>query len=134
DTAKGISFASGFYWDQTDQSREFSKRFYEKMNAMPTKEQAGVYASVLHYLTSIKEANGDDGEAVAAKMRELPIDQFGRRGVIRTDGRAVYDLSLFRVKAPEDSKYPWDYYEEVKVIASADAFQDPATNGCYLNK
>jgi hypothetical protein len=35
-----------------------------------------------------------------------------------------------RVKAPGDSKYPWDYIEVVAKIAAAEAFRPPGAGGC----
>ena len=39
--AQGMSFATAFYWDRTPESREFGKRFYERMKKMPSMIQAG---------------------------------------------------------------------------------------------
>jgi len=132
--AKGISFVSGFYWDQNDETRKFAERFYDKMNAMPTKEQAGTYGAVLAYLRAVEAARTDDGEAVSKKLREMPIDYFGQTGTIRPDGRFVYDVALYKAKSPGESKRPWDYYQQVAVIDGGTAFMAPADNGCYLNK
>jgi branched-chain amino acid transport system substrate-binding protein len=41
---------------------------------MPTMIQAGVYASVLHYLKAVEEAGTKDAEAVMAAMKEMPTD------------------------------------------------------------
>jgi hypothetical protein len=55
---------------------------------------------------------------VAAKMRETPVeDFFGRHGRLREDGLMVHDLPLMQVKKPEDSKYPWDYYQLLTTIS-----------------
>ena len=50
--------------------------------------------------------------AVVAKMKEIPTDDpaFGK-GRLREDGRKIHDMHLFEVKAPEESKKPWDYYK-----------------------
>ena len=34
----------------------------------------------------------------------------------------MYDLSLYRVKAPASSRGNWDYYEEIGSIPAAEAF------------
>ncbi len=39
-TAQGISFIEGFYWDFNDETRAFAKRFQERRKAMPTSLQA----------------------------------------------------------------------------------------------
>jgi branched-chain amino acid transport system substrate-binding protein len=41
--AQGLSFISGYYWDKDDETRAWSRRFFERRRAMPTMSQAGVY-------------------------------------------------------------------------------------------
>ena len=60
---------TGFYWDQDEQTRGFSRRYFERMKKMPTMMQAAVYSAVLHYLKAIKAAGTDDAQAVMAKIR-----------------------------------------------------------------
>ena len=65
---------------------------------------AGTYGAVTHYLKAVAAAGTDDGGAVAAKMKEMPVDDFMTKGgVIRADGRLVRDMYLFQVKAPSES-------------------------------
>jgi branched-chain amino acid transport system substrate-binding protein len=134
--AQGLVLTTGFYWDRTEETRAFGKRFYAKMNAMPTMAQAGAYSAVLHYLKAIDAAGSDEAMAVMAKMRELPInDFFAKDGRIREDGRMVHDLYLVEVKAPAESKYPWDYFKIIKTIPGDQAFRPLAEGGCpYLKK
>src|SRR3546814_5952075 len=75
----------------------------------PNAIQAGVYASVLHYLRAVAAIKqSSDGKAVVNEMKKLPTDDplFGQ-GIIRADGRKVHDMSLFDVKKPSESKSPW---------------------------
>ena len=74
--AQGLLLTTSFYWDMDDKTREWSKRYFAKMNRMPTMWQAGVYSSVTHYLNAVKETGTDDPLKVAAKMREKPIEVF----------------------------------------------------------
>jgi branched-chain amino acid transport system substrate-binding protein len=37
----------------------------------------------------------------------------------------VHDLMLVRVKTPEESKYPWDYFTILAHISGQDAFGPP---------
>jgi branched-chain amino acid transport system substrate-binding protein len=135
-TTKGMVLTTGFYWDRNDETRAFGKRFFAKMNAMPTMVQAGAYSAVTHYLKAIEAAGSDDALTVMAKMRELPInDFFAKNGRIREDGRMVHDMYLVQVKAPEESKYPWDYFKVLKTIPGDQAFRPVAEGGCpYLKK
>lgn len=126
ESAQGLLLTTSFYWDMDDKTREWSKRFFAKMKRMPTMWQAGVYSSVVVYLNAIRDAGTDEPLKVAAKMREKPIeDVFARNGRLREDGLMVHDLMLAQVKKPEDSKYPWDYYQILARISGEDAFGPP---------
>ncbi len=132
--AQGLLLTTSFYWDMDDKTREWSKRYFAKMNRMPTMWQAGVYSSVMNYLDAIKDAGTDEPLKVAAKMRERPIeDFFSRHGTLREDGLMVHDLMLVQVKTPEESKYPWDYYKVLSHIPGDEAF-GPPNPACPLVK
>ncbi|MFY7960135.1 MAG: ABC transporter substrate-binding protein [Elsteraceae bacterium] len=137
-TAKGLQLTEAFYWDRDDGSRAFSKEFAARhKGAQPTMVQAGVYAGVLHYLKAIEAmgAESNDGKAIVDKMKAMPTDDplFGK-GVIRVDGRKVHDMYLFEVKAPNESKGPWDYYKLVRTIPAAEAFRPLDQGNCPLAK
>jgi branched-chain amino acid transport system substrate-binding protein len=124
--AQGLLLTTSFYWDMDDKTREWSKRYFAKMNRMPTMWQAGVYSSVMNYLNAIKDSGTDEPLKVAAKMREKPIeDFFSRNGKLRDDNLMVHDLVLVQVKTPEESKYPWDYYKILTHISGDQAFGPP---------
>jgi branched-chain amino acid transport system substrate-binding protein len=131
--AQGLSFISGFYWDMDEETRAWSKRFFERRRAMPTMSQAGVYSAVRHYLKSVDAARTTTGTEVANAMRSIPVaDMFARNATLRADGRLVHDMLLVEVKPPERSKYPWDYYRIKGVLPGADAFRPLAEGGCPL--
>jgi branched-chain amino acid transport system substrate-binding protein len=132
--AQGLVLTTSFYWDMDDETRAWSKRFFAKMNQMPTMWQAGVYSSVINYLNAIKASGTDDPLKVVAQMREMPInDFFSRNGRLREDNLMVHDLLLVQVKKPEDSKYPWDYYHILTHIPGEQAF-GPPNPACPLVK
>jgi branched-chain amino acid transport system substrate-binding protein len=136
-TAQGLVITTAFYWDKDDETRAWSKKFAEKHNgSMPTMVQAGVYSSVLHYLQAVDAAKTDEAKAVAAKMKEMPInDFFAKNGKIREDGRMVHDMMLVQVKTPEESKGPYDYYKILRTIPGDEAFRPmTADAGCPLVK
>ena len=134
DTAKGMYLTTAFYWDRDDESRKWSKRFFDKMKKEPTMVQAGVYSAVSHYLKAIQAAGTDNSDAVMAKMRETPVnDFFAKNGRIGPDGLHRHDMYLVQVKTPAESKYPWDYYKIAKVIPAAEAFP-PVSDKCPLVK
>jgi branched-chain amino acid transport system substrate-binding protein len=127
--AQGLLLTTSFYWDMDDKAREWSKRYFARMNRMPTMWQAGVYSAVTNYLNAIKESGTDDPLKVTARMRAKPIeDFFAHNGKLREDNLMVHDLMLVQVKTPEESKYPWDYYKVLTKISGDDAFgpMDPA--------
>ncbi len=131
--AQGLTVTEGFYWDTDDQTRAFAKRFFEVHGKMPNMLQAGIYSAVTHYLKAVQAAGTDDTEAVMAKMRELPVnDMMVRNGKLQANGRMKYDLKLFKVKKPSESKYPWDYYKVQAVIPADKAFLPPEASGCPL--
>jgi branched-chain amino acid transport system substrate-binding protein len=133
--AQGVVLTTGFYWDMDDKTREWSKRFFDRHGAMPSMAQAGVYSSTMHYLKAVEAAGTDEALAVAAKMRELPIDDFfARHATLTEDGRLRHDMYLAQVKSPEESKYPWDYYTILATIPADEAFRPLSESECPLVK
>jgi branched-chain amino acid transport system substrate-binding protein len=135
ESAQGLTLTNGFYWDQDDASREWSKRFFALTKRMPTMSDAGNYSSTMHYLKAVAAVGSDDTQKVMAKMRETSIDDwFAKGGKIRPDGRMVHDMYVYKVKTPAESKYPWDYYKLVATIPADKAFRPLNEGGCPLIK
>ncbi|RYZ12287.1 MAG: ABC transporter substrate-binding protein [Comamonadaceae bacterium] len=133
--AEGMMLSEGFYWDMNDETRAFSKRYFEQVKRMPNMSQAGVYSSVTHYLKAIKAAGTDESLAVARKMRELPVnDFFAKNGKVREDGRMVHDMYLFQVKGTKESTRPWDYYKLIGTVKGDEAFRPLSESTCPLLK
>lgn len=134
-TTQNMYLTEGFYWDLNDDTRAWSKRFFEKHKRMPTMVQAGQYSSVMHYLKAVKAVNSDDTQKVMAQMKKTPInDFFAKNGTIRDDGRMVHDMYLLQVKKSAESKTPWDYYHVRALIPAAEAFQPLSASKCALIK
>jgi branched-chain amino acid transport system substrate-binding protein len=129
-TAQGLNLVSGFYWDQNDAARAFAKRFFEARHMMPSRNHASIYAAVTHYLKAVQAAGTDDAAAVGKAMRAAPVDYFGHPAHMRSDGRVLYDLTLYRVKTPAESKAPWDYYQPIRDIPAEEAFAPANTAQC----
>ena len=135
--SQGLIFTETFYWDLNDGTRAFTKRFSERMKnkQVPTMVQAGVYASVLHYLKALDAmgSNPHDGVKVVAQMKSMPTDDplFGK-GVIQANGRKVHPGYLFGIKTPEESKGPWDYYKLIATIPADEAFTPLDKSTCSL--
>lgn len=130
--AQGLTITEASYWDMSDETRAWSKRFFDKVGAMPNMLQTGTFSSVRHYLKAVEAAGTDETEAVMAKMRELPVEDIFYKGTIREDGRMVHDMYLFEVKKPEESKGPWDYYKLISKINAEHAFQPLEKSTCSL--
>ena len=134
-TTQNMYLTEGFYWDLNEETRAWSKRFFDKTKRMPTMIQAGQYSSVMHYLKAVKAINTDDTAKVMTQMKKTPInDFFAKNGSIRIDGRMVHDMYLLQVKKPAESKTPWDYYHVRATIPAAEAFQPLSASTCPLVK
>ena len=134
-TAQGLLLSESFYWDRDDKTRAWSKKFADRMGGkMPSMVQAGVYASVLHYLKALKALKSDgDGKAVVDQMKKMPTDDpaFGK-GTIRVDGRKMHPMYLYEVKKPSESKGSWDYYKLKKEVPAEQAFRPLNSGECPL--
>jgi branched-chain amino acid transport system substrate-binding protein len=132
---QGMYLTDAWYWDQNDETRKWSKRYFEKMKKMPSSLQAADYSATMQYLNAVKAAGTDDADKVMAQLKNTKInDMFAKNGVIRPDGRMVHDMFLMQVKTPAESKYPWDYYKVVQTIPGDQAFTTKAESKCALWK
>ena len=133
DVAHGLTFMQSWYWDLNDDTRAFARRFFAARGRMPNDNQVALYSALRHYLEAVAKAGTDETAAVTEAMRAAPIhDVFTDHGVIRPDGRVLYDRYLMRVKAPAQSRSPWDYLTVVAKIPAAEAFRPPGAGGCAL--
>ena len=133
--AQGLVLTEGFYWDQNDKTRAFSERFLKRTGRMPNMIHAGTYSATLQYLKAVKAAGTKDSDAVAKKLKELPVDDvFAQGGKVLQNGRMVHDLYLFEVKKPSESKKPWDYYKQLAIVPGDKAFPSAKDSGCPLTQ
>ena len=136
-TAQGLVLTETYYWDLNDKTRGVATRMNLANGAKPSMVQAGCYSSVLHYLKAVGDmgvaaAKASGAEAIA-KMKAMPTedDAFGA-GSIRADGRKIHPSYLLEVKAPAESRGPWDYYKLVSTTPADQAFRPLAQGGCAL--
>ncbi|HKH95309.1 MAG TPA: ABC transporter substrate-binding protein [Beijerinckiaceae bacterium] len=133
--AQGLVLTEGYYWDLDDQSRGFAKRFIERTGRMPNMIHSGTYSAVTQYLKAVQAAGTDATEPVAKKLHEMPVDDFfARNGKVLANGRMIHDMYLFQVKAPEESKAPWDYYKHLSTIKGDQAFATLQESGCQVTQ
>jgi branched-chain amino acid transport system substrate-binding protein len=134
EAAQGLVLTEGFYWDHDDRARAFGERFLKRTGSMPNTIHAGTYSATLSYLKAVKAAGTKDSDAVAKKLKELPVDDAFAQGKVLANGRMVHDMYLFEVKKPSESKKPWDYYKQLAVVPGDKAFFTAKESGCPLTK
>ena len=135
EAAQGLVLTESYYWDLNDRTREFGERYYKRTGRMPNMIQAGTYSATLQYLKAVKAAGTKDSDAVAKKLKELPVDDaFRSHGHVQANGRMVSDLYLFQVKKPSESKRDWDYYNLLATVPGDTAYPTAANSGCPLTK
>ncbi|MCH2556055.1 MAG: ABC transporter substrate-binding protein [Alcanivorax sp.] len=134
-TTQGMLLVEGFYWNQDEQARTWSRRFQEKTGKMPNMLNAATYSAITQYLSAVKRLGSDDADAVMADLQEREFnDLFAKNGHLRPDGQLIHDVYLFQVKTPKASKGDWDYYELVDTIPAERAYQPLSESRCELVK
>lgn len=134
-TTQGMILAEGFYWDQDEISRAWSKRFMEKTGKAPNMLNAAIYSAISNYLNAVKTLGTDDADSVLKHLHKQEFnDLFATNGKIRADGQMVHDISLYEVKGPKESKGPWDYYTRIETIPAEQAYQPLSESRCVLVK
>jgi branched-chain amino acid transport system substrate-binding protein len=135
-TCEGLVFTDSFYWDMNDGAREFTKRWSAKFNGMvPGLLNAGNYCAVNHWLKAVKAVSTTDAEAVVAKMKETPVNDFYNKDVkIRADGRVMHEMHLWQVKPVSEAKGKYDICSQVALIPPSEAWRPLGEGGCPLVK
>ena len=103
------------------------------MGRVPNDFHVAVYSAVLHWLQAVRDAGTLDAGAVAAKMRETPVDDVFARGArIRADGKLVHDVMMMQVKTPGESHSEYDLFKIVKVVPGDQIVRPLAESECPL--
>ncbi|MDR3532037.1 MAG: ABC transporter substrate-binding protein [Rhodopila sp.] len=135
EAAQGTYCTAAFYWDMNDGTRAFAERFEARRKVKPTMFQAGAYSAATHFLKAVAAAGPEkakaSGKAIADQMKAMRTNDplFGT-GQVRQDGKFIHPMYVFRVKSPDESKYPWDFYTLVDTIPADKAFQSIEAAGC----
>ncbi len=131
--AQGIYLPEAFYWDRDDATRAFAKRFEATMGRVPNDFHVAVYSAVLHWLQAVRDAGTLEADAVAAKMRENPVnDAFAQGAHIRADGKLVHDVMMMQVKTPAESHSEYDLFKIVKIVPGDQIVRPLAESECPL--
>jgi branched-chain amino acid transport system substrate-binding protein len=133
--AQSLYLTAAWYWDLNDKSRAFGKRFFDKTGAMPTYNQAAYYSATMTYLTAVKAVGATDTDKVMDELRKTKVDDmYTSDGIIRPDGLMQHSMYVMQVKAPAESKGPWDYYKLVRTMSGEEAYGSLADSACPLVK
>lgn len=135
EAAQSITYSAPFYWDRTEGARAFSRRFLARTGSMPTGGQAAMYSAVRHYLKALQGRTKEDGAAVIAAMKSMPVDDFYAEGArVRVDGRLMKDVYLLQVKKPSESKEAWDWVKVLGTVPPEKAWAAPSTECALVKK
>jgi branched-chain amino acid transport system substrate-binding protein len=136
DVCEGLVFSDTFYWDMSDGTRSFTKRWADKMGGgIPGLQHAGNYSAAYHWLKAVKAANTTEAGPVMAKMKEMPVNDFYNKDVkVREDGRVLHLNYLWQVKPPAEAKHKYDFCNQLAVIQPADAWRPLSDGGCPFVK
>jgi branched-chain amino acid transport system substrate-binding protein len=129
--AQGLTATETFFWDLNDETRAWTKRFLAKNGGKPPSMiHAGTYGATLHYLKAVAAAGTSEAGAVVAKMKEIPVEDFYTKGSVREDGRVMRPYYLLQVKAPAESKYPFDYMKLLATVPAEEAARPLSESAC----
>lgn len=132
---QGLVYTDSFYWDMSDSTRAWSKRYMAQMPTPPGLLHAGSYAAALHWLKAVKAAGTTDAEAVTAKMKALAVnDMYNKDVQIREDGRVMHVWYMWQVKPPAESRHEFDLCKGLATIAPQDAWRPLSEGGCKFVK
>lgn len=131
----GLVYTDSFYWDMSDSTRAWSKRYMARMTTPPGLLHAGSYCAALHWLKSVKQAGTTDADAVVAAMKAMPVnDMYNHNVRIREDGRVMHEMHLWQVKPASEAKYPYDFCTALATIPPDEAWRPLGEGGCPLVK
>lgn len=132
---EGLVYTDSFYWDMSDATRAWSKRYMARMTTPPGLLHAGSYAAALHWLKAVKAVGSTDTEAVVAKMKATPVNDMYNHDVhIREDGRVMHVMYLWQVKPPSEARYQYDFCKLLATIPPEEAWRPLSEGGCPLVK
>jgi branched-chain amino acid transport system substrate-binding protein len=126
ESAQGITFVMPAYSDMNEPTKAWSQRFKKIFGKLPGWGHVADYEGTMHYLKAVAAAGTDDARKVVPLMRKTPVNSFAlENGVIREDNQLVRPMYLTRVKAPQESKFPGDYFDIIGKINPDNAYAPP---------
>jgi len=140
ENAQGSVVATTYYWDLNDHTRAFAGRVAAATGGTPPNMcQAANYSALLHYMKCAAalgpEAVKKSGRAAADWMKRHPVqDDVLGAATIRPDGIVASAAYLFEVKAPAESRRPWDYFKLIAEVPPEQAWIPLDRSACKLLK
>ena len=131
-TMQGVYVMQEYYWNRNDPMRAFAKAFFAKSNRMPNFTHSSDYSAITAYLKTVADIGTDDPKKVVARMKDVGAPRWGTQVKVRQDGRVLFGADLYRVKAPSESREPWDYLQQVAAIPEDQMFLPPDPSQCSL--
>ncbi|MCB1394587.1 MAG: ABC transporter substrate-binding protein [Rhodobacteraceae bacterium] len=134
EATQGLVFSASAYWDYDDATRALTARYNEAYDGRyPNEAQLVTYSAVNHYLQALAASGTDEGVAVMDSMRATPVNDAIMHDVsIREDGVVMHPMIMVRVKSPEESTGPWDYYEVLGLIPAEQSWRSREESTCPL--
>ena len=77
---QGMYLTDGWYWDQSPESRQWARRYFDKMKKMPSMFQAADASAVLTYAKAVKTAGSTDADKVMAQFAKRADQRLLRQG------------------------------------------------------
>lgn len=109
------------------------RRLVRQQGGLGPPVETANYSATWQYLHAVRAAGTTRVDAVLADLRGRRMkDVYLTDGWVRGDGILVHDMYVLRVKAPGDSKRPWDYYELVSTLAGESAWRPREESRCRL--
>jgi branched-chain amino acid transport system substrate-binding protein len=129
--AEGLVVVAPFYWDANDRTRRFARRWSDRMEGRhATGNAAAVYAATLCFLRAAKAADDVDADKVLPELKRAPLkDSLLGAVTIQSDGQAVFDFGVYRVKAPSRIQQRWAYYDRLAETPGRQVFAGNANPG-----
>ena len=122
--AEGLVLPAPFYWASNKRTEHFALEWSARMQAKPVTENAAeVYAATLSFLRAAKAVDDVSAPKVLAELRRAPIkDTLFGTVTVRDDGRAMYDMDVYRVRRANAIQHRWEYFTRIASVPSAQVF------------
>jgi branched-chain amino acid transport system substrate-binding protein len=132
EVAGGMYHADSWYWTRDEETRAWSKRFFNRTGRAPSSLHAADFSAAFQYLSAVEAVGSADGDAVMARLKSTPAlnDPYLRNGRIRADGLLTHDMYLLQVRSPAEHAAPWDYSKLVATVSGDRAWAPLATGKC----